>query len=92
MKVNWRHTAIADLDNIRTYISQQNPRAADSVVARILNSVDRLERFPASGRLGAVPETREIVVPGLPYIVVYTHAAELVTIMGVFHGARKYPV
>lgn len=91
MKVSWQHTAIADLASIRTYISQQNPYAADSVVARILSSVERLDRFPASGRSGSVPETREIVVPGLPYIVVYTLAEGLVTIVGVFHGAREYP-
>lgn len=45
--------------------------------------------FPASGRLGQVPGTREVVVPGLPYIVVYTHDDVSVDVVAVFHGAQK---
>jgi hypothetical protein len=41
------------------------------VVDRIYRAVGRLERFPDSEREGTISSTREIVVPGLPYIVVY---------------------
>ena len=45
--------------------------------------------FPRSGRLGQVQGTREVVVPGLPYIVVYTHDDIGVDIVAIFHGAQK---
>ena len=45
--------------------------------------------FPASGRLGQVPGTREVVVPGLPYVVVYTHDETRVDVVAIFHGAQK---
>ena len=55
---------------------------------RVLHSVERLASFPNSGRAGQVEGTRELVVPGLPYIVVYTCDDTDVSIVGVFHGAR----
>jgi toxin ParE1/3/4 len=41
--------------------------------------------FPASGRIEAAKGTREIVVTGLPYIVVYRIGESSVYIIGVFH-------
>lgn len=88
MKIRWQLAAVSDLSDIRTYISEENPAAAEAVTSRILRSVDRLQSFPKSGRVGVVPDTREVVVPGLPYIVVYVHDDEEVEIIAVFHGAQ----
>ena len=89
MKLRWWHSAISDLANIRDYIAEGNSRAAQAVTERVLRSVDRLARFPLSGRVGQVNGTREVIVPGLPYIVVYTYAADDVDIIAVFHVARR---
>lgn len=88
MSPRWRLSAISDLTNIQDYIRENDPQAAQAIVERVLRSVDRLESFPQSGRTGQVPGTRELVVPGLPYIVVYTCDDADVSIIGVFHGAR----
>ena len=88
MKIRWQLAAVSDLSDIRTYISEENPAAAEAVTKRILRSVDRLQSFPNSGRIGVVPGTREVVVPGLPYIVLYVHDDEEVEIISVFHGAQ----
>jgi len=46
------------------------------------------------GHKGQLPGTREMVVPGLPYIIVYRienrKEGEL-TILGVYHGAQRRP-
>ncbi len=47
--------------------------------------------FPRSRRVGTVSGTYEIVVPGLPYIVVYELADERIGIVAVFHGAQDRP-
>ena len=86
--IRWRTSAVNDLMRIRDYITEFNPNAAQNVVERVLRSVDRLEIFAESGRPGSAPPTREIVVPGLPYIVVYTVADADVEIIAVFHAAR----
>ncbi|MDE0388611.1 MAG: type II toxin-antitoxin system RelE/ParE family toxin [Rhodospirillales bacterium] len=88
MSLRWRLSAVSDLTNIRDYISEDDPEAARAVVERVLRSIDRLESFPRSGRAGQVLGTRELVVPGLPYIVVYTCDDTDISIIGVFHGAR----
>ena len=84
----WRQSAITDLANIRDYIAKENPAAALAVTERLLRAVDRLEQFPQSGRLGRTSGTREVVLPSLPYIIVYTHAAAGVDIIAVFHAGQ----
>jgi toxin ParE1/3/4 len=44
--------------------------------------------FPYSGRRGSVEETYELVVPRLPYIVVY-RVTERVEIVAIFHAAQQ---
>ena len=88
MRLRWRLSAVSDLADIRDFISKNDPEAARAVVDRVLRSVERLESFPKSGRAGQVSGTSELVVPGLPYIVVYTVDDTDISIIGVFHGAR----
>ena len=88
MRLRWRLSAVNDLTEISDFISENDPEAARAVVNRVLHSVERLASFPNSGRAGKVEGTRELVVPGLPYIVVYTCDDTDVSIIGVFHGAR----
>jgi len=76
---------------IHAYIAYDNPEAAKSVTARIKASVLRLANFPESGRIGQIAGTRELVVPGLPYIVIYRIIKSNVEILRVFHTARNWP-
>ena len=89
MTLRWQVSAVSDLAKIRDYISADSPSAARAVVDRVFRSVERLRSFPRSGRVGQVQGTREVVVPGLPYIVVYTHDDVSVEVVAVFHGAQK---
>jgi toxin ParE1/3/4 len=73
------------------YISQDNPAAAAAVVTKIREAVRNLERHPALGRPGRVPETRELVIPDTPYIVPYRVKGKSVEILRVFHGSRRWP-
>jgi toxin ParE1/3/4 len=47
--------------------------------------------MPYLGRPGRVEDTRELVVSGTPYIVVYTVLDDLVVIIAVQHDAQKWP-
>jgi plasmid stabilization system protein ParE len=64
MKVVWSPRAIRHLAALHDYIESDSPRAASAVVARIIESVDRLVDQPHSGRPGRIAGTRELVVPG----------------------------
>ena len=47
--------------------------------------------FPFSGRTGFRPDTRELVVPRLPYIAVYQVLETTVDVIAVFHAAQDKP-
>jgi toxin ParE1/3/4 len=91
MIVRFSAAARADIQSIHDYITQENPRIAAHVVGIIEKSTQRLAMFPLSGRRGTIETTRELVIPRLPYIVVYRLAEKTVEIIAVFHAAQDKP-
>ena len=91
MKIVWAPMALRDLQQIRTYIAADNVDAALQVETTIVAAVEGLRDFPAMGRPGKRPDTRELVVGGTLEIVVYTVAADALRIITVLHRARDRP-
>ena len=91
MKAIVRDSAYADLERIFAWIAHDRPAAASRVVDLILENTERLVRFPLMGHAGRVAGTLEWVVPGLPYIVVYTvdERQDELVVIAVFHGAQE---
>ena|SRR3954471_24727645 len=82
------------LQEIYDYIQQDSPQNAPRMIARLLDSIDRLEIFPH--RYKVVRNTEEAggdvhSMPVRPYLVRYeiNDVEGVVTIMSVRHGARK---
>ena len=92
MNLFWAPGAIEDLRHLRATIAQDNPRAAAEIATKVLAAVERLTSFPASGRPGRVPNTRELVVPGTPLVIPYRVTGRCVEIIAVLHGARRWLV
>jgi len=91
VKVRWLDQAVKDLKAVRAYIARDNPSAAAGVAQRIRDAVKILNDYPAAGRAGRVPNTRELIVAGTPYILPYRVRAENVEILRVLHGAQQWP-
>ena len=91
MEIRWLEDALADVTEIYRYIAADNPRAAARVVQRIQAAIRPLAEFPHRGRPGRWAGTRELIIPGTPYIVPYRVKGDLVEILRVFHGARRWP-
>jgi len=91
LRVVWTKQADAQLDEVYEYISQDNPVAADGQLQLIGNAVQNLGNFPELGRTGRRDGTREVVIPGTPYIVVYRIRLASVRVLSVIHGARRWP-
>ena len=89
MTIRWTGTALRDLESLHAYIGQDNPDAAASTVERILTAIDALTRYPEIGRRGRVSGTRELVVA--PFVVVYRPRRDLIELIAVLHGARRWP-
>lgn len=88
MKLIYRESALSDLKKIYTRICMQDRRAAATVVRQLHGSIEHLALHPQLGRRGSVPGTMELVIPGLPYIAIYTTTEEAIVIVAVFHSAQ----
>lgn len=88
LEIVWSPLARARLKEIRTYIAQDKPDAAERLSARIVAVVEVLRNFPLLGRAGSEPGLRELVVGGTPYIVLYRVSKKRITISTIWHGAQ----
>jgi toxin ParE1/3/4 len=91
VRIVWNQRARNDLTRLREDIAETAPSRADLVAARILQSIETLEEFPLLGRIGREEETRELVVPRTPYLVAYWIHGDMIEILRIFHGARRWP-
>jgi len=85
----WTGPALDDLGRIKEYVERDDPRAAETLAARIRESVLRLQHHPLSGRI--VPEyasrgLREVIVS--PYRIVYEVGSRHVVVLRVWHGRQ----
>lgn len=69
MKVEWTETAILHLKHVQEYISEDDPYAAERVGEALYSVANILVEFPGAGRVGCVPNTRELVAFALYYSV-----------------------
>lgn len=89
MRVVWTSGALADVDQIQDYVAQDRPIAAYQLARALIGRTNALlADNPLAGRRGRAVETRELVVTGTPYIVVY-RVLDAVEVLAVLHGARK---
>jgi toxin ParE1/3/4 len=97
MKVRWTDPAQTDLFEILDYIARDDPYAAERVEQRLVNAVASLAQQPRRGRPGRIQGTRELVIPRLPYIVIYRiverplRPVGEIAVMRILHGARRWP-
>ena len=91
MRIKWFRQALLDLDQIETYIAEDSPSTAVEVVVKIIKAVSLLGAQQGIGRAGRVPGTKELIVPGLPYIVPYRVKDGEVQVLRVYHTSRKWP-
>ena len=91
MTIRWSETAIANLEQLHDYIADRNPDAAQAAAERIIAAVASLERFPYMGRVGRAPETRELVVPGTPFVIPYRATDDRVIILAVLRAEQNWP-
>jgi plasmid stabilization system protein ParE len=91
MRVRYTPLAERHMRGIAAYLRTQSPVGMRAVMRRIRETTELLVQFPEIGHTGALAGTREIVVPGLPYIIVHRIDSDAVTIVGVYHGAQIRP-
>jgi len=90
MRIRWTEPAARDLTSICDYIKEHDgPEAARKVALRIYEGIGKLAPFPHLGRPGRKLDTREMVFPNLPFLVVYSVRADAIEINRILHGRRS---
>jgi addiction module RelE/StbE family toxin len=90
-KVIWAPSALADVESIADYISKDSVEMASLFVTRLIESADRLQQFPLSGRIIpeiSNPDCREVIFGA--YRIMYRLLKDEVWITAVIHGARSW--
>ena len=90
MPIKWLRTALRNLDRHASYIAKDNPDAARRAVERVQAAVSQLTQYPSMGRIGRVPGTRELIVGGAPWVIVYRLHANAVEVIRALHGAQEW--
>ena len=91
MKIVWTEPARQDLQEIFEYITEENPKAARTLLAEIKARVGVLIDQPLLGRAGRIDGTRELVLTGTQYILPYRVQGQQIQMLAVFHSARQWP-
>ncbi len=89
MKVKFNRGALADIEEITTYIAQRNPKAAAALLARFEAATKLISRMPKIGVRTERANLRKLVVGS--YLIIYEIASAEVVVHYVRHGARQRP-
>jgi toxin ParE1/3/4 len=93
MKVRWSESALVEIEDIVSYIYQNNRSAAAPVVERIDGLTALLEEFPLVGHLTDEADVRALSVVRYPFVIFYAidSAADEIVILHVRHTAQERP-
>jgi toxin ParE1/3/4 len=90
MRIRWTPASADDLQNISDYLHEKHPQFAQTTVGRLYSEIRQLGRFPSRGRPGRELGTRELVLTGLPYVVVFRSTDQMVEILRIYHGSQNW--
>jgi len=95
VQLKWTELADADLEKIEAHIAQENtPITAIDVVMNIIDSTHLiLPDHPRAGRQGRLKNTRELVIDGVPFIVIYRENinTQCIEVLRVLHDTQQWP-
>lgn len=90
LKILWTDRAEKDLISQESFIAKDKPRVAVEQIDRLITRAASLADYAEQGRAGRVKGTRELVVSGTPFILVYRVRPARIEILRVLHGKQKY--
>jgi toxin ParE1/3/4 len=90
--VRWSSAAANDLEGCYEYLLARHPSFLRSTVEKRYDAALSLKKFPLRGRIGAAPDTRELVMAPLPYIIQYRVTPDFVIILRILHTSRQRPM
>lgn len=92
MTLRWTKPATKDLTQICDYTEERfGAVQAQRAAMVIYEAANSLQAMPMCGRNGRKRGTRELVLTGLPFLIIYRLSQDSVEILRILHGAQKWP-
>ena len=88
--IDWSEPALMDVERIVQFLLQDDRALASDMAQKIFDAGASLTQMPDRGRPGRVPNTRELLVPKTPYLVIFSREVK-VNILRVLHTRQKWP-
>lgn len=89
--VVWLPAAELNLYDQLDYLETRNARAASDLATKVIEATTRLSHHPQIGRVGRKANTRELVLTGTPFLLVYRVEPQAIVILRFLHGAQRWP-
>lgn len=92
-KIRINPVATSDLQEIKSYIAEDNMDAATKVVKEIVEKIESLAEFPETGimlmyKIRLKSKYRYVICG--QYLIFYIYEANIVSIQRILHGKRDY--
>jgi toxin ParE1/3/4 len=91
VKVIWSRRFLRTLRFEYEYLRAIDPKMAGEVRGRLIAAAESLAQFPERGRRWRLRTARELVIPGLPYVLLYRMTRDGISVLAVFHTSRDWP-
>jgi plasmid stabilization system protein ParE len=88
MRLQWRASALADLQEHHDWLSTIEGALPDRAIQRIRLAAEMLVRLGDIGRPSIVEGQRELSVPNAPYVIAYRVDGEVFDILAVYHTSQ----
>jgi toxin ParE1/3/4 len=90
MRIVWAESARQEWARQYRFYYARNTDAARRIRRLVMSAVERLRDYPKIGRPGRVEGTRELVISGTPFLIVYDENPARVEIVHVYHGRQNW--
>ncbi|MDQ2996774.1 MAG: type II toxin-antitoxin system RelE/ParE family toxin [Chloroflexota bacterium] len=90
MRIIWSAPARREWAEHYRFYATRNPEAARRVQQLVMSGAARLREHPQLGRPGRVEGSRELIISGTPFLLVYDPTPDRIEIVHVYHGRQNW--
>ena len=91
MRMRRTEPALADIEHIHAWIEPHGEQSATRLVTRLRERAESLASLPKQGRPGRIDGTRELVIAGTDYLILYRLRDDAVELLRIVHTRQKWP-
>jgi plasmid stabilization system protein ParE len=91
VRVRWLRSGLRSIEIAEAYIAADNPQAAARLVDTVRSRAQLLADNPKIGRVGRIRGTREMILGGMPFLIVYRLTSDEVQVLRRLHTSQEFP-